>query len=207
MSARPHPTSRRDFPPPDEAGVRIVDVTLLSSNWYFLSRYEFDLKLADGSWQRQVREAYDRGNGATVLLYNRARRSVVLTRQFRLPAFLNGSDGWLLETAAGLLDGDDPASAIRREVAEETGYEIGEAREVFDLFMSPGSVTERLHFFVAEFDPDRRPTMGGGAEGETENIEVVEIDFDEALTMISRGEIRDAKTVLLLYHARVHGIL
>ncbi len=207
MSQRPQPTSTSDFPPEDLTGVRMRDVTLLSDNWYFLSKYEFDLKLADGSWQPQVREAYDRGNGATILLYNRARRTVVLTRQFRLPAFLNGGAGWMIETAAGLLDGDDPGAAIRREVAEETGYRIGEPREVFDIFMSPGSVTERLHFFVAEFDPDDRPTAGGGAEGENENIEVLELDFDEALTMVTRGEIRDAKTILLLYHARIQGIL
>lgn len=207
MSARPQPTSMKHFPPEELTGVRMRDVTLLSDNWYFLSRYQFDLRLPDGSWQPQQREAYDRGNGATILLYNRARKTVVLTRQFRLPAFLNGGAGWMIETAAGLLDGDDPGAAIRREVAEETGYRIGEAREVLDIFMSPGSVTERLHFFLAEFDPDDRPTDGGGAEGETENIEVLEIGFDEALAMVARGEIRDAKTILLLYHARIHGIL
>ncbi|SMH53156.1 nudix-type nucleoside diphosphatase, YffH/AdpP family [Mesorhizobium australicum] len=207
MSARPQPTSMSHFPPEDLTGVRVRDVTLLSDNWYFLSRYAFDLRLADGTWQSQLREAYDRGNGATILLYNRERGTVVLTRQFRLPAFLNGGAGWMIETAAGLLDGDDPGAAIRREVAEETGYRIGEAREVFDIFMSPGSVTERLHFFIAEFDPADRPTAGGGAEGENENIEVLEIAFDEALAMVARNEIRDAKTILLLYHARIHGIL
>lgn len=196
-----------EFPPPDFTGVRMRDVTLLSDNWYFLSRYSFDLRLADGSWQPQQREAYDRGNGATILLYNKARRTVVLTRQFRLPAFLNGGEGWLIETAAGLLDGDDPGAAVRREVAEETGYRIGEAREVLDVFMSPGAVTERIHFFLAEFDPDDRPSQGGGAEGENENIEVLEMGFDAALGMIASGEIRDAKTILLLYHARIHGIL
>lgn len=196
-----------EFPPPDLTGVRMREVTLLSDSWYFLNRYAFDLRLADGSWQSQQREAYDRGNGATILLYNRARRTVVLTRQFRLPAFLNGGAGWMIETAAGLLDGDDPGAAIRREVAEETGYRIGEAQEVFDIFMSPGSVTERLHFFLAEFDPEDRPGDGGGAEGENENIEVLEIGFDAALAMIGRGEIRDAKTILLLYHARIHGVL
>jgi len=204
---RPQPTSMSEFPAPDETGVRMRYVTRLSSNWYFLDKYEFDLRLADGTWQPQQREAYDRGNGATILLYNRARKTVVLTRQFRLPAFLNGGPGWLIEAAAGLLDGEDPGAAIRREVAEETGYQIGEAREVFDIFMSPGSVTERLHFFLAEFDPGNRPTEGGGADGENENIEVLEIDFDEALAMVTRGEIRDAKTILLLYHARVHGVL
>lgn len=207
MSPRPKPTTRTDFPNPDQSGVRMRETTLLSDNWYFLSRHDFDLRLPDGTWQPQRREAYDRGNGATILLYNRRKGTVVLTRQFRLPAFLGGDHGWMIETAAGLLDGDEPGDAIRREVAEETGYRIGEAREVLDIFMSPGSVTERIHVFLAEYDPDDRPTAGGGAEGENENIEVLELGFDEALGMIASGEIRDAKTVLLLYHARIHGIL
>ena len=196
------------FPEPDVTGVRMHDVTALSNNWYHLSRYTFDLRLPDGSWQRQMREAYDRGNGATILLYNRARGTVVLTRQFRLPAFLNGvEDGLVIETAAGLLDDDSPAEAIRREVEEETGYRIGQAEEIFDVFMSPGSVTERLHFFMAEYDPSNRPSNGGGVESETENIEVLEIDFERALAMVASGEIRDAKTILLLYHARIRGVL
>ncbi|MBX3530019.1 MAG: NUDIX domain-containing protein [Rhizobiaceae bacterium] len=182
-------------------------VTPLSSNWYHLSRYEFDLRLPDGSWQSQRREAYDRGNGATILLYNRERGTVILTRQFRLPAFLGGDPGWLVETPAGLLDDDTPGEAIRREVEEETGYRIAGAQPVLDIFMSPGSVTERLHFFVAEYDPAERPGQGGGAEGEHENIEVLEVGFAEALAMVGRGEIRDAKTVLLLYHARIRGLL
>lgn len=196
------------FPEPDVTGVRMHDVTALSDNWYHLSRYIFDLRLPDGSWQRQMREAYDRGNGATILLYNRARGTVVLTRQFRLPAFLNGvEDGQVIETAAGLLDDDSPADAIRREVEEETGYRIGRAEEVFDVFMSPGSVTERIHFFMAEYDPSNRPSNGGGVESETENIEVLELDFERALAMVASGEIRDAKTIILLYHARIRGVL
>jgi GDP-mannose pyrophosphatase NudK len=208
MSQRPKPTALSIFPDPEASGVRMNAVTPLSANWYHLARYEFELRLPDGTWQAQRREAYDRGNGATILLYNRERRTVILTRQFRLPAFLGGEPGgWLVETPAGLLDDDTPGEAIRREVEEETGYRIGEAQSVFDIFMSPGSVTERLHFFVAEFDPAQRPGQGGGAEGEHENIEVLEVGFDEALAMVERGEIRDAKTVLLLYHARVKGLL
>lgn len=208
MSQRPKPTAASNFPLPEESGVRMHEVKPLSNNWYHLNRYDFDLRLADGSWQRQMREAYDRGNGATILLYNRARRSVVLTRQFRLPAFLNGvTDGQVIEAPAGLLDDDSPGDAIRREVAEETGYRIGNVEPVFDIFMSPGSVTERLHFFLAEYDPSDRPTNGGGAEGENENIEVMEIGFDRALAMVASGEIRDAKTILLLYHVRLQGIL
>ena len=208
MSPRPLATVRTTFPQADVAGVRIRQATLLSDNWYHLFRYEYDLRLPDGSWQGQTREAYDRGNGATVLLFNRQRRTVVLTRQFRLPAYVSGdTDGWLLETAAGLLDADDPESAIRREAMEETGYRIERLTPVFDLFMSPGSVTERLHFFVGEYDPSDRPGRGGGADGENENIEVVEIGFDEALQMVRDGRIVDAKTVLLLYHARIEGLL
>jgi nudix-type nucleoside diphosphatase (YffH/AdpP family) len=208
MTPRPKPTVTTEFPPPEESGVRIVAITPLSSSWYHLNRYDFDLRLPDGSWQRQMREVYDRGNGATILLYNRGRRTVVLTRQFRLPAFLNGvADGQVVETAAGLLDDDAPGDAIRREVEEETGYRIAAAEEVFDIFMSPGSVSERLHFYMAEYDPADRPGAGGGVEGETENIEVLEIGFDEALGMVASGEIRDAKTILLLYHARIRGIM
>ncbi len=208
MSTRPQPTVRDHFPDAEKAGVRIRQATLLSDNWYHLFRYDFDLRLPDGSWQGQVREAYDRGHGATVLLFNRARRTVILTRQFRLPAYASGdTDGWLLETAAGLLDADDPEAAIRREAIEETGYRIDRLKQVFNLFMSPGSVTERLHFFVGEYDPSDRPGLGGGADGENENIEVVEIGFDEALQMVRDGRIVDAKTVLLLYHARIEGLL
>lgn len=208
VSPRPKPTAASTFPPAEESGVRMNQVTQLSSNWYFLNRYDFELRLADGSWQRQMREVYDRGNGATILLYNRARRAVILTRQFRLPAFLNGvADGQMIETAAGLLDDDAPGDAIRREVAEETGYRIGDVEEVFDIFMSPGSVTERLHFYMAEYDPADRPGEGGGVDSETENIEVLEVGFERALSMVGSGEIRDAKTILLLYHARIKGVL
>ncbi len=207
MSQRPKPTALSEFPSPEESGVRVREVTPLSSNWYHLARYEFELRLPDGSWQSQRREAYDRGNGATILLYNRERHTVVLTKQFRLPAFLGGDHGWMIEAAAGLLDGDSPGDAIRREVEEETGYRVAAPQPLFDLFMSPGSVTERIHFFMAEFDPGNRPGAGGGADGENENIEVLEIGFDEALARIARGEIRDAKTVVLLYHARIQGVL
>ncbi len=208
MSNRPKPTAASVFPPAEESGVQMRQVTPLSSNWYHLNRYDYELRLPDGSWQPQMREAYDRGNGATILLYNRERRTVVLTRQFRLPAFLNGvADGQMIETAAGLLDDDAPGDAIRREVAEETGYRIGDVEPVFDIFMSPGSVTERIHFFMAEYDPADRPGNGGGVDSETENIEVLEIDFDAALSMVASGAIVDAKTILLLYHARLKEIL
>jgi nudix-type nucleoside diphosphatase (YffH/AdpP family) len=187
------------------ARVRIRDVELLSSDWYVLRKTTFDYRHADGHWSREQRETYDRGDGATLLLYNEHRRTVLLTRQFRLPAYVNGHpDGMLLETAAGLLDDDDPETAIRREAAEETGHQVGEVQRVFDVFMSPGSVTERLHFFAAPYGsaPDDR-THGVAAEGE--DITTVELPFTEALGMIRTGAIADAKTVMLLQWAALEG--
>ncbi|MEU7454784.1 NUDIX domain-containing protein [Streptosporangium roseum] len=186
--------------------VRVREVELLSSSWYILRRTTFDYLRTDGSWSAQERETYDRGNGATVLLYDAERATVLLTRQFRYPVYVNGHpDGLLLETAAGLLDDDDPETAIRREAAEETGYDIGEVRHVFDVYMSPGSVTERLHFFAAPYTADRRTSEGGGLADDGEDIEVVELPFAKALAMIGSGEIADAKTVMLLQWAALSG--
>ncbi|WP_286790901.1 NUDIX domain-containing protein [Thalassospira sp. UBA4513] len=187
---------------PDQDHVRVSDIDCLSDNWYRLYRVSFDLKRSDGSWQSQTREAYERGNGAGILLYNRADRTVVLTRQFRLPSFVNGNeDGMLIEVPAGVLDDRDPASAVIAEVEEETGYKIGKPRQVFDLFMSPGSVTERLHLFIAEVTRDHREGDGGGLHEEGEDIHVLEIGFDDIIPMMADGRIRDAKTVILLQHA------
>jgi nudix-type nucleoside diphosphatase (YffH/AdpP family) len=186
-------------------GVRVRDVELLSSEWYVLRRTTFDLRHRDGSWSTQQRETYDRGNGATVLLYDTARRTVLLTRQFRFPAYVNGHpDGLLLETAAGLLDDDDPVTAVRREAEEETGHRVGELTHVFDVFMSPGSVTERLHFYAGPYDAGTRTTDGGGLADEGEDIEVVELDVDRAVALIGTG-IVDAKTILLLQWAVLSG--
>lgn len=193
---------------PDQDHVRVSDIECLSDNWYRLYRVSFDLKRTDGSWQSQTREAYERGNGAGILLYNRTDRTVILTRQFRLPSFVNGNeDGMLIEVPAGVLDDRDPAAAIITEVEEETGYKIGKPRQVFDLFMSPGSVTERLHLFVAEVTRDHRKGDGGGLHEEGEDIHVLEIDFDDVLPMLADGRIRDAKTVILLQHALLTGLL
>ncbi|MDP2697402.1 NUDIX domain-containing protein [Thalassospira sp.] len=182
--------------------VRIDNIECLSDNWYHLYRVGFDLKRSDGEWQHQTREAYDRGNGAGILLYNRADRTVILTRQFRLPSFVNGNEtGMLIEVPAGLLDDRDPAAAVIAEVKEETGYRIGKPQKIFDLFMSPGSVTERLHLFIAEVTRDHRTGEGGGLHAEGEDIHVMEIAFDAAIRMIADGRIRDAKTVILLQHA------
>ena len=185
--------------------VKIRSVEVLSDNWYTLRKVDFDYRDRAGVWSRQQREAYDRGNGATVLLIDWYRRTVLLTRQFRVPAYLNGHvDGMLVEAAAGLLDDDDPTTAITREAEEETGYRIRDARPVFELFMSPGSVTERVSFFVAEYTPNDRVDDGGGLDDEGEDIEVIEIGLDEAVEQVADGRIVDGKTVLLLQWAQLN---
>ena len=186
--------------------VRVRDVEVLAAAWHVLRRTTLEVRRRDGSWQTQQRETYDRGNGATVLLYDLDRRTVLLARQFRWPVYVNGHpDGMLLETAAGLLDDDDPATAIRREAAEELGVVVGELEPVFEVWMSPGSVTERLHFFAAPYSPASRATGGGGLADEGEDIEVVELDVDDALDRVADGRIADAKTVMLLQWAVLRG--
>ena len=195
-----------ETPPDRNPRVRVNEVRLLSDNWYRLHTTSFDYLGDDGQWQTQHRETYDRGNGATILLYDAERRTVLLTQQFRYPVYVNGHpDGLLLETAAGLLDDDDPETAIRREAIEETGHEIGEVEHVFDVFMSPGSVTERLHFYAAPYDASTRRNAGGGLADEGENIALVELDIDVALGMIETGAIADAKTIMLLQWAKLRG--
>ncbi|EOV9656047.1 NUDIX domain-containing protein [Cronobacter turicensis] len=187
--------------------VRIIETQTLSDDWYVLKKYTFDYQRSDGQWQRQSREAYDRGNGATILLYNRAERCVILTRQFRLPVFLNGYDGLLTETAAGLLDEADPETRIRAEAEEETGYLVDNVEKVFEAYMSPGSVTEKLYFFIGEYDPARRSGTGGGVAQEGEDIEVVKMPIDDALRAVRDGEIVDAKTIMLLQYAALNAII
>jgi nudix-type nucleoside diphosphatase (YffH/AdpP family) len=187
-----------------EDRIRIHKVETLSHDWFLLQKTTFDYRRSDGSWQRQTRETYDRGHGATILLYNRARRTVVLVRQFRFPTYGNGHDGFLIEAAAGLLDRASPEERIKAEVEEETGYRISEVRKVFEAFMSPGSVTERLYFFVAEYDPASRAGLGGGIAEEGEDIEVLELRMDDAMQMMADGRIADGKTIMLLQHAALH---
>jgi nudix-type nucleoside diphosphatase (YffH/AdpP family) len=184
--------------------VRIVETTVLSDNWYVLKKVTFDFRRHDGSWQRQDRETYDRGDGATILLWNPETAHVVLTRQFRMPAFVTGHDGMLIETAAGLLDNATPEARIRAEAEEETGYRVREVRKVFEAFMSPGSVTERLHFYVGEYDSSMRVGGGGGVEAEGEEIEVIELPLSTALEWIEAGRIEDGKTIMLLQYAALH---
>ena len=184
--------------------VRIVSTTLLSDDWYVLKKTVFDFLRGDGTWQRQSRETYDRGNGATILLINRVARTVVLTRQFRLPAFINGHDGMLIEAAAGLLDNASPEERIRAEAEEETGYRLSNVRKVFEAYMSPGSVTEKLYFFIGDYDASKRIGEGGGVAAEGEDIEVIELSLADALRAVARGEIVDAKTIMLLQYAALH---
>src|ERR1700704_2705247 len=184
--------------------IRVKDVRLLSDNHYVLKSTTFEYRRANGEWQTQHRETYDRGNGATLLPYNLARRSVVLVKQFRYPAYVNGYDDLMIEAAAGLLDNASPEKRIRAEAEEETGYRLGEIRKVFEAFMSPGSVTEKLHFFVAEYRPDMRIGSGGGNPDEGEDIEVLELSIDETLAMIGDRRIVDAKTIMLLQYAALN---
>ena len=186
--------------------VRVLDVELVAAAWHVLRRTTIEYRDASGRWSTQQRETYDRGNGATILLYDPAARTVLLTRQFRYPVYVNGHpDGMLLETAAGLLDDDDPVTAIRREAVEETGVEVGDVEHVFDVWMSPGSVTERIHFFAAPYDSAARAQTRGGLVEEGEDIELVEVSIEEGLAMIRNGRIQDAKTIMLLQWAVLDG--
>jgi nudix-type nucleoside diphosphatase (YffH/AdpP family) len=184
--------------------VRVEDVTVLSDDWYLLKKTTFSYRRRDGTWQTQSRETYDRGNGATILLYDPERSTVVLTRQFRYPAFVNGYDDLLIETPAGLLDNASPEERIRAETEEETGFRIEHVRRIFEAYMSPGSVTEKLFFFVATYRASDRVGAGGGHAHEGEDIDMMEIAIGDAIAMIDRGEIRDGKTIMLLQYAALH---
>ncbi|MFP3831643.1 GDP-mannose pyrophosphatase NudK [Chryseobacterium sp. SIMBA_028] len=188
--------------------IKILKTEILSDNWYTLNKVTYAVLKNDGTTETQSREAYDRGNGAVILLYNKVSNTVILTRQFRLPTYINGNPtGMLIEACAGLLDNDNPEDCIKRETEEETGYKISKVEKVFEAYMSPGSVTEILHFFIAEYSNEMKITEGGGLEEEGENIEVLEISFNQALSMIDKGEIMDAKTIMLLQYLRLKNII
>ena len=185
--------------------ITIQKTELLSDNWYVLNKVTFDYKMDSDNSETQVREVYDRGNGAVILLYNSAKKTVVLTRQFRLPTYLNGnSSGMVIEACAGLLDTENPEECIIRETEEETGYRLSSVKKVFQSYMSPGSVTEILHFFIGEYQSEMKVSEGGGLAEEHENIEVLEYPFNEAYQMITSGEIIDAKTIMLLQYAKIN---
>ena len=188
--------------------VKIQQTEILSKNWYTLKKVTYDYLKKDGQWQSQSREAYDRGNGAAILLYNKETHTVILTRQFRMPTYINGNEtGMMIEVCAGLLDEHDAEECIRRETEEETGYKIKDVRKILEAYMSPGSVTEKLYFFIAEYSKDMKMTEGGGLEHEQEDIDVLELPFEEAYKMMDTGEICDAKTIMLLLYAKVHNVL
>jgi GDP-mannose pyrophosphatase NudK len=186
----------------------IQKTELLSDNWYVLNKVTIDYQKKDGSWDTQEREVYDRGNGAAILLYNKAKGTVILTRQFRLPTYLNGNKtGLMTEVCAGLLDEDNPEACIIRETEEETGYRLHSVKKIFEAYMSPGAVTEILHYFIGEYDSSMKVSTGGGLELEHEEIDVIEIPFDQAYVMIEAGEIKDAKTIMLLQYAKIHNLV
>jgi GDP-mannose pyrophosphatase NudK len=188
--------------------IHILESKVLSNNWYTLRKVTYEYTKKDGSKIIQSREAYDRGNGSTILLYNKDQNTVILTRQFRLPTFINGNKtGMLIEACAGLLDKDNAEDCIRRETEEETGYKIKEVRKIFEAYMSPGSVTEILYFFIAEYDKEMKISAGGGIAQEEENIEVLEFEISSAMQMIEKGEIKDAKTIMLLQYIKLNNIL
>ncbi|PWL38420.1 GDP-mannose pyrophosphatase [Flagellimonas aquimarina] len=187
--------------------VKNIEKELLSDNWYSLNKVTFEYQREDGEWETQIREAYDRGNGAVILLYNKEKGTVILTRQFRMPTYLNGNeDGMMVEACAGILEKGNAEQTIIMEVEEETGYKITEVQKIFESYMSPGSVTEVLYFFIGQYEENMKVSEGGGAEDETENIEVLEMTFQKALQMMSRGEIKDAKTIMLLQYTQINGL-
>jgi GDP-mannose pyrophosphatase NudK len=187
--------------------VKITKEEILSANWYKLRKITYDFQRKDGEWITQNREAYDRGNGATILLFNKAQQTVILTKQFRLPTYINGnSSGMLIEACAGLLDQDNPEDCIRRETEEETGYKLSSVKKIFEAYMSPGSVTEILYYFIAEYNKDMKQSQGGGVD-KHEDIEVLELKFADALAMMETGEIKDGKTIILLQYLQLHKIL
>lgn len=187
---------------------KIKKTEILSDNWSTLKEITYDYQRSDGTWETQKREVYDRGNGAAILLYNKEQKTVILTRQFRLPSLINGNDsGLLIEACAGMLDNENPEEGIKREVLEETGYKITAVQKIFEAYMSPGAVTEILHYFIGEYGESMKAGEGGGKEKEQENIEVLEFQIQQAMEMIETGEIKDAKTILLLQYIKLYHML
>ena len=187
--------------------IRNITEKLLSDNWYILKKFTYELQRSDGSWQKQEREVYDRGNGAVILLYNTIKNSIILIRQFRMPMYINGYPNFLIEAAAGLLDNASPEERIIAEAEEETGFKVNKIEKIFEAFMSPGSVTEKLYFYIAEYHDKDRQSCGGGLADEGEDIEVLEWPFPQALEAIKNGEIVDGKTIMLIQYLALNSIL
>jgi GDP-mannose pyrophosphatase NudK len=188
--------------------IKNLKTEILSDNWYTLKKVSYDFLGRDGKWEKQTREAYDRGNGAAILLYNTEENTVILTRQFRLPTYINGNkSGMMVEACAGLLDHDSPETCIRKEIKEETGYELKHLKKIFEAYMSPGSLTEIIHFFIGAYTESMKTSNGGGLEDEQESIEVLELPFLSAVEMVASGEIKDAKTIMLIQHMQLQQIM
>lgn len=188
--------------------IRNLKKELLSDNHFILNKFTFEYQKEDGAWEPQMREAYDHGNGAAILLFNIEKKAVIMTRQFRFPTYINeNSSGMMIEVCAGLLEGDNPETCIIKEVLEETGYQIEKVEKIYEAYMTPGSVTEKLYFFVGEYSDNMKVGEGGGVEDETENIEVLEFSFSKALEMVHSGEISDAKTIMLLQYAQLNDLI
>lgn len=188
--------------------IDIKNIEILSNNWYTLRKITYNYQKKDNTWETQIREAYDRGNGAVIFLYNKTTKNVILTRQFRLPTYMNGNKtGMMIEACAGLLDENNAEDCIRKETEEETGYSVKDVQKIFEVYMSPGSVTEILYFFVGEYSIEMKINEGGGAADEQENIEVLELSFENAYNMIASGEIKDAKTIMLLQYAKINNLI
>jgi len=188
--------------------VKNVKSTLLSDNYGILKKLNFDHLMSSGAWVNQIREVYDRGDGAGILLYNKTKKTVILTKQFRMPTYMNDNqDGFLIEICAGMLDKDNPEACIIRETEEEVGYRVKEVKKVYEAYSSPGIMTEKMHFFVGEYTDDMKVNNGGGLETEHEDIEVLEWSFDEVVTMLNNSEIHDTRTIVLLQYAQIHNLL
>lgn len=185
-----------------------IQIETLSKQWATLEKVTFDYQMADGRWVEQKRESYNRGDGAVILLFNKKKKTVILTKQFRMPTYFNGNeDGFMIEACAGMLDKDHPEECIIREVEEETGYRIPKAEKVFELFSTPGAVTEKLYYYIGEYEDNMKVSSGGGLDEENEDIEVLELSFQKALDMMFSGEIEDAKTVILLQYLQNKNLL
>lgn len=188
--------------------IKNIRKELLSNKYYTLNYITFDYKLSNGNWETISRECYDRGHGAGILLYNKEKQTIILTKQFRLPTYLSGNnDGYLIEICAGMLDEDNPEACIIRETEEETGFRVKSVKKVYEAYSSPGVLTEKMHFFIAEYSDDMKVHEGGGLESEHEDIEVLELSFKEAIKMLENSEIHDARTIILLQYAQIHRLL
>lgn len=188
--------------------IKNIEKKLLSDNYYILNRVNFDYLMKSGKWVNQMREVYDRGDGAGILLYNKQKKTVILTKQFRMPTYLNDNkDGFLVEVAAGMLDKDNPEACVIRETEEEVGYRLKSVKKIYEAYSSPGVMTEKMHFFIGEYTDDMKVNEGGGLESEHEDIEVLEMPFKNAISMLNNGEINDTRTIVLLQYAQIHNLL